>query len=66
MNKVCAEIELPLEALQLAATMRYRFPGLTDPEIAIALVELGLEVKERERGARRCPPSSSCSQRLPP
>lgn len=56
MNKTHAETELPLEALRLAATMRYRFPGLTDPEIVIALVERGLEVKEREREAGICPP----------
>lgn len=51
MSKTYIEIELPLETLQMAATMRYRFPGLTDPEIVIALVERGLEAKERERGA---------------
>lgn len=55
MNKTCAEIELPLEALQLAARARQFFPGLTDPEIVIALVERGLEVKEREREAGICP-----------
>lgn len=56
MTKTYTEIELPLEALRLAATMRYRFPGLTDPEIVIALVERGLEVKERERRAGGIPP----------
>lgn len=46
MNKTRAEIELPLEALQLAARARQFFPGLTDPEIALVLLERGLEVQE--------------------
>ena len=56
MNKTRAEIELPLEALRLAARARQSFSGLTDPEIVISLVERGLEVKEREREAGICPP----------
>ena len=36
-------IELTPEVLELAAGVRDRFPGLTDPEIAVELLKLGLE-----------------------
>ena len=36
-------IELPPEALELAASARNHFPGLTDSEIAVELLKLGLE-----------------------
>ena len=40
-------IELPPEALELAAGARDYFPGLTDPEIAVELLKLGLEKNEK-------------------
>ena len=40
-------IELPREALELAASARDHFPGLTDPEIAIELLKLGLKKNAR-------------------
>ena len=41
MPKVNSEIHH--EVLELAAGARDRFPGLTDPEIAVELLKLGLE-----------------------
>lgn len=35
-------IEIPAEALEVAAGVRELFPGLTDPEIFIALLQIGL------------------------
>ena len=40
-------IELPPEVLELAAGARDYFPGLTDPEIAVELLKLGLEKNEK-------------------
>lgn len=35
-------IEIPAEALEMAVGVREMFPGLTDPEIFIALLQIGL------------------------
>lgn len=41
-------VELPVEVLQRAAAMRPLFPGLTDPEIVMALLIHGLDVDDAE------------------
>lgn len=41
-------ISIPQEALEMAYTVRDQFPGLTDPEIAVELLRIGIEAEKRE------------------
>lgn len=47
------KVTIPQEALEMACTVRERFPGMTDPEIALELLRRGIEAERREKEQAR-------------